>query len=696
ARGRVRVRVPSRTIGIVVTVIFFLSGLVALHMLMEATLVGCYSFGGMQRVLLHSVRFTAESASDPRPSVLQPNATIDHQHNCTPGVLDPATLQYHSDHRFYDLMKGILPLPPPVFQGEQKMLCNENNRANAKYKYCLPITGRKDEPYCSAPDRLDLLLRQTPETLCYGSALHMLLVDVYDEFQAHGADPILLYGTLLGAIRNSSTIPFTEDSDVGYVKRSGSQMKELARALWQKGYHMFFHRIWRVCIAPTHPLASNMYDPEHDGLAEDYLVPYVDLYEMSPGWGDNWFVDCTKNGRRIPTEKFEPYKQVYMNGLAFNTVADPIDFLTAEYGDDYMVPKPRGRLGIHKPRKDEVALRLPSRGTRTVLVVGLMLSVFVVLNMVLESNMTSSFSFRGRPVFVQDLRFGAKGIVDPRASVLQPNATIDNEHNCTPQVLDPAALEYHSSHRFYKLIKEMLPLPPPVFRDKHMVLCQDNDRAEAKYEYCLPITGRKDEPYCSAPDRMDLLLRQTPSDMCYGSALHMLLLDVYDEFKAQGADPILLYGTLLGAIRNGATIPFTEDSDVGYVKRSSSETDALVRALWRKGYHMFFQNIWRVCIAPTHPLASNLYDPNHHDLAQDYLVPYVDLYEMERESGDKWYIDCTKDGRRIPADKFEPYKQVQMNGLAFNTVADPIAFLEAEYGADYMVPKPRGQRRRRV
>ncbi|DAZ93998.1 TPA: hypothetical protein N0F65_007242 [Lagenidium giganteum] len=352
-------------------------------------------------------------------------------------------------------------------------------------------------------------------------------------------------------------------------------------------------------------------------------------------------------------------------------------------------------------------VRLPSRTMIALLAIAL-LGLFVGVNIVLESEMSFACFQAPQPVLpltdapvdtntltVHDVRFSTKD--DESPAVLAPGMIVDNKHNCTPSVIDPNAIDYHSDHRFYKLLQGIGPLPPPVFRGQHMELCDLSNHKTAKYDFCLPIAGRKDEPYCNAPDRMDLLVRHTPKTMCYGSALHMLLIDVYDEFKAAKAAPILLYGTLLGAIRNSSTIPFTEDSDVGYVKRTEEELDDLKLRLWHKGYHMFFQNIWRVCIAPTHPLASNMYDPNHTGLSEDYLVPYVDLYEMHKHGDtEDWFVDCAKDDRIIPADKFEPYHQVHMNGLAFDSVADPIDFLIAEYGEDYMVPKPRGRRRRRV
>ncbi|RLN36529.1 hypothetical protein BBO99_00004135 [Phytophthora kernoviae] len=147
---------------------------------------------------------------------------------------------------------------------------------------------------------MDLIVPQTPSTLCYASVLHLLLVDVYEELQALSFDPILTFGSLLGAVRNGSMIPFTEDTDLAYSGRI-RYGDELGAALWRKGYHLFHHGIWRVCVAPTHPLAANLYDPDLQ-IVQEFGVPYVDLYSM---------------------EK------------------DPEYFLLEEYGPGFMKPKSR-------------------------------------------------------------------------------------------------------------------------------------------------------------------------------------------------------------------------------------------------------------------------------------------------------------------------------------------------------------------
>ncbi|KAG6608815.1 uncharacterized protein IUM83_14872 [Phytophthora cinnamomi] len=264
------------------------------------------------------------------------------------------------------------------------------------------------------------------------------------------------------------------------------------------------------------------------------------------------------------------------------------------------------------------------------------------------------------------------------------------EETCSPKVADPNTIKYYSGHRYYSSLKEMdAPLPAPTFRGKHTELCEEDLRRKVKYNYCLPISGRKDTPFCTAGDRIDLLNVNSHESVCYASVLHMLLVEVYEELEASGNTPLIMFGSLLGAVRNGSMIPFTEDTDIGFVGRLQAKEE-LQEELWQKGYHMFFMGIWRVCVAPTHPLASKLYDPTL-PIARNYAVPYVDLYMTKKLKNGNWDIEELQgsNGRLLPSNKVEPFSQVTINGMPFNTVRDPHFFLKEAYGPNYMTPKPR-------
>ncbi|KAE9014103.1 hypothetical protein PF005_g4384 [Phytophthora fragariae] len=225
-----------------------------------------------------------------------------------------------------------------------------------------------------------------------------------------------------------------------------------------------------------------------------------------------------------------------------------------------------------------------------------------------------------------------------------PQTTVLKEEEvCTPAVLNASTIEYHSGHRYYSALKEMDPSTTPTFRGKHTTLCNESARAKAKYGYCLPISGRKDTPFCTAGDRTDLLSVRSPKSVCYASVLHMLMVEVYEELKASGNTPLITFGSLLGAVRNGSMIPFTEDTDIGL------------------------------------PLTKN------------FAVPYVDLYQMRRFNNGNWDIQELQgsNGRLMPYNKVEPFSQVTINGMPFDTVHDPDFFLKEAYGPNYMTPKRR-------
>ncbi|ETN18098.1 hypothetical protein PPTG_03804 [Phytophthora nicotianae INRA-310] len=302
------------------------------------------------------------------------------------------------------------------------------------------------------------------------------------------------------------------------------------------------------------------------------------------------------------------------------------------------------------------------------------------------TGMTVTLSFA--LVLIGLLVFGLA--VDTQLLPSTPKVTIHivEEEVCSPRIYNASDIEYHSGHRYYATLKDMTP-SPPTFRKTHTALCNEDARFQAGFNYCLPISGRKDTPFCVAADRSDLLHVRSPKSICYASVLHLLLVEVYEELLATGNTPLIVFGSLLGAVRNGSMIPFTEDTDIGFVGQLNAQ-EAVKEELRRKGYHMFFKGVWRVCVAPTHPLASQLYNPDL-PLTRYMGVPYVDLYRMQNLHNGNWDVEELKsvNGQLLPQDKVEPFSQVTINGMPFDTVNDPKFFLTRAYGPRYMTPRQR-------
>ncbi|KAG1704850.1 hypothetical protein DVH05_004879 [Phytophthora capsici] len=64
---------------------------------------------------------------------------------------------------------------------------------------------------------------------------------------------------------------------------------------------------------------------------------------------------------------------------------------------------------------------------------------------------------------------------------------------------------------------------------------------------------------------------------------------------------------------------------------------------------------------------------------------------MRKLNNGNWDIQELQgsNGRLIPYDKVEPFAQVTINGMPFETVHDPHFFLKEAYGPNYMTPKQR-------
>jgi phosphorylcholine metabolism protein LicD len=79
----------------------------------------------------------------------------------------------------------------------------------------------------------------TKNTSCCVYVLKTALNFLDTFFQKHNITYVIIYGTLLGAIRNGTVIPWTHDIDIGLFNKRTLYSNEIRDELYKHGYHLF-------------------------------------------------------------------------------------------------------------------------------------------------------------------------------------------------------------------------------------------------------------------------------------------------------------------------------------------------------------------------------------------------------------------------------------------------------------------------
>lgn len=147
-----------------------------------------------------------------------------------------------------------------------------------------------------------------------------------------------------------------------------------------------------------------------------------------------------------------------------------------------------------------------------------------------------------------------------------------------------------------------------------------------------------------------------------------------DEFERRFDRPLfLLFGTLLGKIRNGGLLPGDDDFDVGYVTYASTpeevkqEALGFIKALAQAGY-----------ILRTNP-NGRLFQAQVNGL-------WIDIFPVWQSKGRIWIHNSTSYEGTL--DDFLPLRTDQLGGTAVWVPRNPEAFLEGNYGTGWRVPDP--------
>ncbi|KAF1781248.1 hypothetical protein GQ600_16084 [Phytophthora cactorum] len=417
----------------------------------------------------------------------------------------------------------------------------------------------------------------------------------------------------------------------GDITRGGS----LDVNLRKKGYHLFLDgNDWRVCVAPTHPLASHLYDPDRKLTNAANAVPHINLVVASAEQDTSVVTPDLIQAHETCSPKVLDAKDIkYSSSDRFYTMLQTMEALPPPvfHGDHkvlcnenvveeklpYCLPisaRSDAEFCVGADRIDLLVRQSPTTAAGG--------SPIIILDQDGSSEAlmeTTNVTFSVELVNVADLKL----------ALLRKGYHLYDEDNwrvCVAPIHPLAANLYYAEQAVLEQYTgPHLVLVPSKMTDgtseqpseiPSLYQCgAGRDRGASPDETDSPS---ENSSLCANADRMDILLRQSPKKQCFASVLHMLMKDVFEELKAVGLAPILTFGTLLGAVR-----------DV---------------------------YIFRVCVAPTHPLASQLYDPEH-PIAEDYAVPYVDLYSMQQEFG----TSCT--GSACTGNREREHKASGRSGL---------------------------------
>ncbi|CAF1406290.1 unnamed protein product [Adineta steineri] len=161
-----------------------------------------------------------------------------------------------------------------VFQlSKQKKIVKTINSPPSNISHCAFLT-------CSHSSQCT-----TQNQTCCAYILKHSLVFIDTFFKHHNLSYVIVYGTLLGAVRDKTIIPWTKDVDIGIFNKTYLFTKKIRDKLHQYGFHLFETLgLPRLCVhrynSNTTFLATQ--DTRHKPPASISEVQvYIDLYSVS-------------------------------------------------------------------------------------------------------------------------------------------------------------------------------------------------------------------------------------------------------------------------------------------------------------------------------------------------------------------------------------------------------------------------------
>ena len=190
--------------------------------------------------------------------------------------------------------------------------------------------------------------------ICCGIVLFQMLKDITWALTQLGVDYRVIYGTLLGAVRSQTVIPWTCDVDIALTKAdygNSSTYSSIAELLRTKGSHYYLGISYmgmprgHMLMAPYIEVDTTPFFDGPDDLEGNNLLFSSDIEEavqgmlpVSSGWRERRYVDFYIS----PSVWLNGSTLAMINNEQFVTLKD-IDYeLTNWYGKGYLQPAHRG------------------------------------------------------------------------------------------------------------------------------------------------------------------------------------------------------------------------------------------------------------------------------------------------------------------------------------------------------------------
>lgn len=153
-----------------------------------------------------------------------------------------------------------------------------------------------------------------------------------------------------------------------------------------------------------------------------------------------------------------------------------------------------------------------------------------------------------------------------------------------------------------------------------------------------------------------------------------MLADIYAAAAETDTRPFLMWGTLLGAVREGRLLPHDRDLDIGLLPADYAARDKLIGALLDRGY-LYIED-WRY---------------KFRLLRRDHLL-HID-FDLFYPAGERTICLVGKEpggyyGATFPARVFGTPRPLDILGLEVLVPEMPEAVLETIYGPNWRTPDP--------